>query len=332
MESLLLAQRAKGDAVDGIALVKTAEVRVASTGSRYLDITLMDATGEMNGKGWDWGDSPAPAAGGVIRMKGLVTEFNNRLQMRVDKLRAAKEEEIDWQQLIPCAPEDPEDMYKALLAIARSLEDAEYAALAEYMLEQAAGRLRIWPAATSYHHAERGGLSYHTLSMARAAEALLSVYTFLDRSLLLCGVLLHDLSKTEEIDATEQGVATGYSVSGMLLGHIVRGVQRVGEAGEALGIDGEKILLVQHMVLAHHDIPEHGSPRRPMFPEAEMLHHLDVMDARMDEMQGALMGVKPGDFSDRVRSLENRRLYNRAKNVDNDSIDDSVDTHHEGEA
>ncbi len=309
----------KGDMVDGIALVKSAEVRVSSTGSRYLDIMLMDATGEMNGKSWDWGENPAPEVSGVIRMKGMVTEFNGKPQMRVDRLRAAKEEEINWANLVPCAPEDPDEMLRELKRVARSLADVDYAALAEYMLEQYEDKLRIWPAAVSYHHAERAGLAYHTLSMARAGEALLGLYTFLDRSLLLCGVLLHDLCKIEELDASAQGVAAGYSTEGLLLGHIAAGVRRAAEAGMALGLPGEKIMLIQHMILAHHDIPEHGSPRRPMFPEAEMLHHLDVMDARMYDMSHALAGVTPGEFSDRVRSLENRRLYKRLENDDNNS-------------
>lgn len=315
-----LLYREKGDAVEGFVLVRSAEVRVSSTGSKFLDITLMDATGEMNGKSWDWGDNPAPAVGGAIKIKGVVQEYMNKLQMRVDRLREAKADEIVWDDLVPTAPEPAEAMYAELLSIAKGLADPDFSALAEWMLESNRDKLLIWPAAVSYHHAERSGLLYHTLSIARAAKALLPLYPFLDESLLLCGVLLHDINKVEELDAAAYGIAGAYTRDGLLLGHIARGVERIGEAGRQLGIPQEKLLLIQHMVLAHHNEPEYGSPRRPMFPEAELLHHLDNIDARMYEMRHALAPVKPGDFTGFIRSLDNRRLYKRmqdgAENTD----------------
>lgn len=301
----------KGDVVEGFVLVRSAEVRVSSTGSKFLDITLMDATGEMNGKGWDWGDNPAPTVGSAIKIKGTVQEYMNKLQMRVDRLREATQEEIVWDDLVPCAPEPAQAMYEELLGVAKKLSDPDYAALAEWMIESNRQRLMIWPAAVSYHHAERSGLLYHTLSIVRAAKALLPLYSFLDESLLLCGAILHDMNKVEELDAAEYGLAGSYTPQGLLLGHITRGVERIGEAGRQLGMPAEKLMLIQHMVLSHHNEPDYGSPRRPMFPEAELLHHLDNIDARMYEMRHALAPVKPGDFTGFIRSLDGRRLYRR---------------------
>ena len=94
----------------------------------------------------------------------------------------------------------------------------------------------------------------------------------------------------------------------MLLGHISIGVARLGEAAKDLGITGEPLLLLQHMLLSHHGEDAYGSPRKPMFPEAEMLHWLDIVDARMNEIDTALAKVPPGVFSEKVWSLE-RRLY-----------------------
>jgi 3'-5' exoribonuclease len=306
-----LLRRAKGDVVEGIVLIKTAEVRTSSTGSRFLDATLMDATGEMNGKGWDWGDNPAPATGRPIKLKGMVLEYMGKLQMRIDRMRDAAEHEVDWDALVPCAPEPAEEMYDEAIAIARGMQDRDLGMLTEWMYENVRDRLLIWPAAVSFHHAERSGLLYHTLTIARAAKALLTVYPFLDADLLLCGALLHDLNKIEELAASDVGIASTYTREGLLLGHIARGVERLGEAGRQLGIPQEKLLLVQHMLLSHHSEPEYGSPRRPMFPEAELLHHLDNIDARMYEMKTALAGLAPGEFTGFIRSLDNRRLYRR---------------------
>lgn len=160
--------------------------------------------------------------------------------------------------------------------------------MAQTLLEENREQLLIWPAAVSYHHAERAGLLHHTVTMLRAAKALLPIYPYVDRELVLCGVIAHDLCKIQEINAGPMGIATEYTPAGMLLGHLVLGVSNIARLAASLGLDEETSLLLQHMVLSHHDTPEYGSPRPPMFPEAEFLHHLDVLDARMVEMETAL--------------------------------------------
>lgn len=309
MESIHFAYRRKDDAVEGIALVKASSLRVSSNGSKYLDLTLMDASGEINAKAWNWGENPVPEAGTVVLLRGLVGEFAGKLQLRVDKLRQVQGEEVDWSQLVPCAPESPEAMYRELCETAGTLSKEGLRLLAQTLLEENREQLLIWPAAVSYHHAERAGLLHHTVTMLRAAKALLPIYPYVDRELVLCGVIAHDLCKIQEINAGPMGIATEYTPAGMLLGHLVLGVSNIARLAASLGLDEETSLLLQHMVLSHHDTPEYGSPRPPMFPEAEFLHHLDVLDARMVEMETALRSTPAGQFSERVRALENRRLY-----------------------
>ena len=94
-----------------------------------------------------------------------------------------------------------------------------------------------------------------------------------------------------------------------MLGHLVQGVKYVDRLAEELGIDKEKAIMLEHMILTHHYEPEFGSPKKPLFPEAELLHYLDMMDAKMFDMEAALAATKPGEFSDRVWTLDNRKLY-----------------------
>ena len=88
------------------------------------------------------------------------------------------------------------------------------------------------------------------------------------------------------------------------------GVAALDRCARELGVRAELTAMLEHMILSHHDLPEYGSPRRPMFPEAEVLHILDVLDARMFEMRRELSMVKPGGFTERIWSLE-RKLYRR---------------------
>jgi 3'-5' exoribonuclease len=181
------------------------------------------------------------------------------------------------------------------------------------VVDQNREKLRYWPAAASFHHSERGGLAHHTATMLKAAQALLSVYDFLDADLLLGGVIIHDICKIEELDASELGLAGEYTKKGLLLGHISMGVAYITGLAKELGVDDEIALLMAHMVLSHHSEPEYGSPRRPMFPEAELLHYLDTIDARMYDMSHAIAGVERCAFTGYIRSLENRKLYHHSK-------------------
>ena len=302
----------KDEVFTGYLLVKAAQVRVSSNGSKYLDATLTDASAEMNAKGWNWGELPVPEAGSVVKVRSGITEFGGKLQMRIDRLAPAEQSEIDWTALVPCAPEDPDAMYEQVWLATQTFEDEGLKNLAQQMLLDNKDNLLLWPAALNFHHAQRSGLLYHTLTMLRAAQALLPIYPYLDRSLLLCGVILHDLQKMREISSTQQGIATSYTNEGMLIGHIVMGVAQVDRTARELGLDEERALLIKHMLLSHHERPEYGSPVAPMIPEAEVLHTLDQMDARLFAMVNALLPTQPGDLSERVRALDGRKIYKRS--------------------
>ena len=140
-------------------------------------------------------------------------------------------------------------------------------------------------------------------------ERVCEVYTNLDRDLVAAGVILHDIEKLNEIESESDGIATGYSFEGQMLGHIIQGVKTIDRLTAELGFPREKAIMLEHMILAHHYEPEFGSPKKPLFPEAEVLHYLDILDARMFDMQAALDATEPGEFSDRVWTLDNRRLY-----------------------
>lgn len=144
----------------------------------------------------------------------------------------------------------------------------------------------------------------------------MAAYPFLNAELLYAGVILHDLCKTTEMISDETGSVSDYSADGLLIGHLVRGVARIEEAAKNVGVSGEIVLLLEHMVLSHHSIPEYGSPKAPMFPEAEVLARIDDLDAKMNEMQGILSRVPEGAFSEKVWSLDRRIYHPKYQEID----------------
>lgn len=301
---------AKDMRYDGFLLVRAAEQRVASNGSRYLDMTLGDRTGEINAKLWDGAYAPPPA-GSVVRVRGLVHEYNGRLQLRVERMRQAVEtDKVVLEALVPCAPEPAEAMLAEVRKAVDAISRADLRALMHRLLDDAGEALSYFPAASKLHHAERSGLLHHMTGMLRMAGHYADEYPSLDRDLLSAGVIAHDLAKIGELNASTLGTVSDYTANGMLLGHLVLGVVHIDAVGRETGCDEEILMMLEHMVLSHHGLPEYGSPRPPMFPEAEVLHHLDVVDARIFEMNAALSKVRPGGFSERLWSLE-RKLYRR---------------------
>ena len=305
-----LAGMIKGQVFDGFLLTRAATQRTSSNGSKYLDMTLCDISGEVNAKMWD-SYTPAPNVADVLRVRGMMLEYNGRPQLRVDKMRPATDaDDFDMEQLAPCAPLPPQVMKDEILARVEQFADPQLKALVLRRLEQCGEKLDYYPAASKLHHAERSGLLHHTSTMLRMAGHVCEVYPTLDSDLLAAGVILHDLCKISEMDSDEIGMVSDYTAEGMLIGHLVQGVAELARLGRDLGVKKETMLLLEHMILSHHDLPEYGSPKKPMFPEAEVLHILDLLDARMFEMNRALATTQPGSFTDRLWSLD-RKLYRR---------------------
>ena len=306
----MLSDMLKNQMIDGYLLVRSAQQRSSSNGSKYLDMTLCDISGDVNAKLWD-SNMAAPEPGDVLRLRGMMNEYNGRPQLRVDKMRlAAEKDDYDMAALTPCAPRPAEEMLGEITARVEAMADEELKALVMTRLNECGERLNYYPAAMRLHHAERSGLLHHTSTMLQMAAHVCQVYPTLDADLLAAGVILHDLCKLDEMQADEIGMVSDYTAQGNLIGHLVQGVAELDRCGKELGVNRETLMLLEHMVLSHHDQPEFGSPKPPMFPEAEALHILDLLDARMFEMNRALAAIKPGQFTERIWSLD-RKLYRR---------------------
>ena len=309
MSTMLLSDIRRDDKYEGFLIVRSADQRASASGKNYLDMTLADRSGSINAKMWD-GTVQPPLAGSIVKVRATGNEFNGRMQLRVEKIRAAeKKDNVDMSSLIPCAPHDPQDMMQQVVRAADRIADKDLRLITCELLDRAGNKLLTFPAAKQMHHAERSGLLHHMTTMLKAANAIMSVYPQLNPSLLIAGVIIHDLAKIDEMDADALGLVSDYSIEGKLLGHIVRGVVNIQAAAEKTGASRAKAMLLQHMVLSHHGIPEYGSPMAPKFPEAEVLHTIDTLDARLYEMDEAISRAMPGGFSEKVWGLDNRQLY-----------------------
>ena len=309
--------------VDGFCLIKSIDKKTSSKGDAYLDMTLSDSDGEINAKLWRY----SPEAHGeytvneLVKIRGVVSQYNGSDQLKIDRIRhVSPEDGVNASDYVKSADYSGEQMYNELYGIAAAFKDEDLKKIVLAILEDERMPLLYWPAAFKLHHAVRGGLLMHTLSIVRLAEGVCTVYPFVDRELLISGAILHDIAKLREFNVADSGVATGYSNEGNLLGHLAMGAMVINEYAEKLGIDKKTAMLLEHMVLSHHGDPEFGAAVRPMFIEAELLSELDLMDSRVYEMREAVAGTNPEEFSGRIWAMDNRKLFNHTRTDLNNSV------------
>ena len=307
----------EGHIIEDHFLVRTADIRDGNQGKRHLYLTLSDATGEIQAVKWSLSPDEVSTyirikPGMVIGVAGKCKEFRGNKQLILDNITGQlKPENIAREDFFKSAPEDSESMYEYIVGRINAFSDAELKKLCLSFYEENKERLMYFPAAMSNHHAEYGGLLYHVKRMMMMGEKACEVYTNLNKDLLLAGVALHDIEKMSELDSDENGVVSQYTLRGNMLGHLVMGAEVIAERCKELGVSEEKKLLLEHMAITHHYEPEFGSPKKPLFPEAEMLHYLDMVDAKMFDMEDNLRNVEAGEFSDRVFTLDNRKIYKK---------------------
>ena len=302
--------------VEGFCIVKSVQLKLNVKGAEYLDFIIADAEGEISAKLWDYSSAVhgTYSSGEIIKVRGTVNIYRDQEQLKIDRIRKMTDsDDVDLSTIVAEPPIDGEFLYKTLFDFAATFEDGDIASLTRYLLAANKERMIKYPAALRLHHAHKGGLVFHTHTMLELAKKTVEVYSAiypeLSSDLVYSGVILHDIAKTAELEVGPLGLATAYTPEGQLLGHITMGVSMIESAAAELGIPNEKAMLLAHILLSHHGVAEFGSPKFPMFPEAEIVSTVDTLDAKLYEMFDALSSVQIGGFSDRQWALDNRLLY-----------------------
>ena len=297
-----------GMRVEAQFLIGSASKSVNNLGSAYFNVELRDASGNIQGKKWDATseDEKIFVPGNVISVLGEVVKYREALQLKILKATLVAEENIDFLSLLTPPPIPKEELIKRFNGYVESVKDPDCSALLSYFINKYKDKLYVYPAGVSVHHEYSSGLLTHLTSMAELGDFLAEKYQPLNRDLLITGILLHDIGKLIELEGP---VVYKYSVEGKLLGHISIMAAEIREAADFLKIKSEIPMLLEHMVLSHHDKPEFGSPVSPMIKEALLLTMIDNMDSKMAIVTKALETVDEGEFTQKLLPLDGRSLY-----------------------
>ncbi len=307
-----VADMTPGDQIEGFYILSDIQVRTSSAGSPYVSARISDAGGVMDAKIWNYaGGLEEEDNGRVFKLRGEVGQYKGSPQFSIQRIRPADDgDHYDLEALVPCAPIDADKAEEELRSMVLSMKDGDYRAICLAMLDRCGKVFFAMPAAKSFHHAFLHGLLMHTLNMMRTADFLAELYgDIIDRDLLLAGTMLHDFGKREEFALSKLGLVNDYTPRGKLLGHLYICAEQVAALARELGADGEKSMLLQHMILSHHGTPEFGAAVAPQCAESELLSYIDLIDSRMEIYAETLGDTPPGQFSARVYSLD-KAIYN----------------------
>jgi 3'-5' exoribonuclease len=293
-------------------LVLNKDVRQKKTGEPYLSLLLGDKTGDIDAKMWDGVAEIVDTfdRNDYVKIRGQATVYQNKLQLRVDRLVRADERDIEPADYFPASKRDRDEMYAELMGYIDTMRNPHLKGLLEAFFADAdiARRYKTAPAAKSIHHAWIGGLIEHVLSLLTLARFTARHYPEVDEDLLLTGVVLHDIGKIYEL-TYERGF--GYSDEGQLIGHILIALRMVDEKIRQVPDFPPKLrLLVEHLIASHHGELEYGSPKVPCFLEAMLLHHLDNLDSKMETIRTIIArdALMDGNFTSYAPSLERTLL------------------------
>ena len=284
----------EGERLSGIYLCKYRQSAMTKNGKSYENVILQDKTGVIDAKIWD------PNSQGIedfdmldyIDVVGDVTSFQGALQVSIKRVRKAREGEYIEEDYLPVSERNIDEMYEELLTYVHKIENPYLKQLTDsYIVENEAfiKAFKGHSASKSVHHGFVGGLLEHTLNVTKLCYYYVQQYPFLNKDLLLCAALFHDVGKMKEISRFPEN---DYTDDGQLLGHIIIGSQMVKERIDTMpGFPKKLESELIHCILAHHGELEYGSPKKPALIEAMALNLADNADAKMETMTEILRGA-----------------------------------------
>ncbi len=287
MRKLFVNEIKENDKVESIFLVKQKSISFTKAGNPYLNLTMIDKTGEVNGKVWEQAEKLAKLfqKDDFVKIKSTAVTYQNSLQLNISSIIPLSPSEIDITNFLPQAKNDIEQTFLKLKAIIEEVSNAHLKKLLDLFItdDQLIRLFKIAPAAKKMHHVYLGGLLEHTLSLSNLILQISKHYEGLNVDLLLTGGILHDIGKIHELTYSR---SFDYSDSGRLIGHITLGVEMINEKIRLIpDFPQELAVELRHLIISHHGEYQYGSPKRPKTLEAFILYYLDDLDAKVEEIQ-----------------------------------------------
>ena len=314
-------QLGENENIDQVFIANGKQLRPNRQGNLYLQVSLSDRSGIVNAMQWNANQTVYDSFenGDYVIAQGTTQFFNGNLQIIVQKLTTADPARVDDAEFHVLSNESIGQLLVQLRQFVDSISNVQLKSLACFYLDndELTSKLSQAPAGVKNHHAYQGGLLHHVVSLMELVDVVAPKYPDVDRDLVLIGVLLHDLSKIDEL-SYQKGFE--YTDEGQLVGHLVMGVELLGkmirdwEVANSDVFPNDLAIQLKHLIVSHHGEYEYGSPKLPMTLEAVMLHFLDNMDAKLFQFNQAMSSEANPDsqWTPYIASI-GRKLYKNSR-------------------
>lgn len=286
------------------------QIRKTTTNADYASFLVYDGVETIEGKIWNFTDALRETlkSGEVYVASGRMKDYQGKMQFNINELRLVTEEDgIDLSAFYEYASISIEELQNKIETYIANIQNPIIRDLTVALVKKYYVNFFWYPAAVNMHHNYYSGLAYHTYSMLQLSEAYLKLYSFVNRDLVVAGIILHDLGKLVELSGPK---GTEYTKEGKLLGHISIAANEIHQVAVQMGVDkSEEAINLMHVVLAHHGQMEYGSPKEPMTPEALLVHFLDLTDSKMAALEKEVQKVNKGEYTSPVLSFDRRIFY-----------------------
>ncbi len=288
-----------GERISQVYLCRQKQTYLTKNGKPYDSLILQDKTGSLDGKIWDLNSNGIEDFDALdyVYVMGDVTSFQGSLQLNIKRITRVDGSDLDPVDYLPVSKHDIPQMYRELTNYITGMKNPYLKELLEFFFLDAdfAKRFQFHSAAKSVHHGFVGGLLEHTLHVTQICDFFSKLYPTLNRDLLLCAAMFHDVGKLEEISRFP---ANEYTDEGQMLGHIMLGAMKIqNQIDQMPGFPKALATELIHCILAHHGELEYGSPKKPAIAEAIALSFADNSDAKLETITEALSTVQEGNLA-----------------------------------
>ncbi len=285
------------------------------SGNPYTELTICDGFSNVTARKFktsaDSLEKINVRKDGIARAKLTAGEFNGAKNFTCEDITALENDSpLTVNAFVRVPPVPLNVMYDEIYSVLKSLDKklfGKYDSIAELTLKILEANKESYmtsSAAVSNHHNLKGGLLYHSYRMMKAADALCGVYTSLDRELMICGAVLHDIGKLWEYNTSILGGAE-FTENGVLFGHLYMGASYIKESAKDGNYNKEKLRMLMHMIVSHHGNQEWGAVVFPATAEARMLHMIDDMDAKMYSFEDNYNLMEEGTVTkEKIKNLD----------------------------
>lgn len=322
-----LKQLKNQDKVDHFLLLSNFSIKSAKTGKNFLDMELRDDSSSLNAKMWNgfeqFLDQLIP--GVILKVNGIIDEFNNQLQIKIDKLKAANpNENITVEDFLPKSKRSLDEMEAEFGTAINSINSIKLKLLLKNIFTaKNFNKYKKVPAGKSWHHAYISGLLEHTLEIVKICELMCKFHPEANRDLLVAGAILHDFGKIEELDFKS---GFDYTDKGKLLGHIVIAANIIENESNKIDDFPEELKnQLLHLVLSHQGKLEYASPVTPKTLEAIILYQADELSAKANAYKNAIAAEKEsGNKWTKYLPLAETSLYLKDVNEDENGFKETL--------